>query len=138
MSTILTASQSNLLFRALLANAVFSSVSGAVMLLMAGEIAALTGLTKPAWLAIIGIGLIGFGASLFLHVRRQRIRRVEALAISVMDLAWVIGSVALVVLAPGLLNTLGITVVLVIAAIVLCFFELQALALWKTRAMTAS
>ena len=124
---------SRLLFRALLANGVFSSLSGLIMLLAAGPVAQMIGIAEPAWLRGLGAVLLVFGGSLLLHVYRRKVRRVEAVAISAMDLGWVIGSALLLLLVPELFSATGVVAVLVVAAIVFAFFELQAYALWKAR-----
>ena len=133
MTTSITKVESPLLFRALLANGVFSTVSGLLLAVLAGPIAELIGLQQVTLLRVIGVGLIGFGASLMLHVRRSRIRGAEAVVISALDLGWVLVSVALVVFAPGLFSTQGIVAILAVAAVVFAFFEMQAVALWKLR-----
>lgn len=131
MSEQLTSTDSGLLFKALGANGLFSLASGLVMTLGAQPIAGFLGVGNHFWVLGLGIMLIGFGLSLLLHYRRQRVSRAEAVAISVMDLGWVIGSAALVLLAPDLFSREGIIAVVAVAAVVLIFFELQALALWR-------
>lgn len=130
---IVTADQSSLFFKALLANGLFSTSSGLTMLLFSKPIAARIGFDQPQLILGIGVMLLLFGGSLLFHALRKRIRRVEALAISAMDLGWVLGSALLVLLAPQLLNPTGITVVIALAVVVFSLFELQAFALWKVR-----
>lgn len=133
MSVQVTASESKLLFRALAANGTFSTLSGIIMLSFPTSLANLTGIPDKRWLVAIGAGLVIFGGSLLLHAYRKQIRRAEAIAISAMDLFWVLGSVALVYAAPELFTRSGVIGILTVAAIVLGFFELQAYALWKLR-----
>ncbi len=126
-----TRDTSPLLFRTLAANAAFSGLSGLLLALAPSSIAAWLGLPGNVLLAPLGLMLIGFAALLFFYVRRQAIRRVEALVISALDLGWVLGSIALVLFAPGLFSGTGVIAVLAVAAVVLLFFEGQALALWR-------
>lgn len=133
MHNKITPAQSALLFKALLANAVFSSLSGVLMLILSAPIATLVGLPQPLWVSATGSVLIGFGAILFLHVRRRRIRRVEAIAISALDLAWVLASLGVVAFLPETFSPTGIITIVAVALIVLGFFEAQAVALWRTR-----
>ena len=129
----ITRTDSGLLFRALLGNAVFSGVSGLVLLLAAAPVAAATGIQPPGVLMAVGIGLIGFCVLLLRHVRREHITRAEAVLISALDLGWVLGSIGLLVLYADLFTPTGYIAVIAVAIVVLLFFELQALALWQTR-----
>ncbi len=129
-----TTNDSRLLFIALTANGVFSTLSGLTMLLFSGALANLIGLSEPRILLGLGVGLLLFGGSLLLHRYRNSVRKSEAYIISLMDLFWVIGSIVLVVVAPSIFSSAGIVVVLAVAAVVLTFFEMQALALWRMRA----
>ena len=51
-----------------------------------------------------------------------------------LSVALVVGPVALVLAVPELFSAPGVAAVLVVAFIVLTFFDLQVYALWKTRA----
>lgn len=133
MSHEITGSQSRMLLRALMANGLFSSVSGLVLLLFASAVAGRIGLSEPTWLTGTGLVLLLFGARLIQIGRSGRVSRAEAIAISVMDLAWVVGTVALALAVPGLFNTAGVAAVITIALVVLIFFDFQAYALWKSR-----
>jgi hypothetical protein len=131
MGKQLTFGDSRLLFRALGANGLFSLTCGLIMVVAAGPVSAFIGLENVYWTLGLGVMLVLFGASLLLHFRRKKVSRIEAVAISVMDLGWVIGSAVLVLLAPELLSRAGLLAVIAVAVIVLLFFELQALALWR-------
>ena len=124
---------SSLLFRVLLANALFSGISGLILLFAAGAVSRLIGFENPQLLMALGAGLLVFSFLLARHVRRQRIGRTEAIAISIMDLGWVLASAGLLLLYPDLFSPAGVVAIIAVAVIVLVFFELQALALWKTR-----
>lgn len=132
MSRQITGNQSRLLFRTLLANGIFSATSGLILLLFSGPVAARIGLAEPAWLVGTGLVLLLFGARLVRIGQAGSVQRMEAIAISAMDLGWVVGTVALALAIPGLFNTTGVWAVIAIAAVVLMFFDFQAYALWKT------
>ncbi|GAB4197174.1 MAG: hypothetical protein Tsb002_31120 [Wenzhouxiangellaceae bacterium] len=107
--------QSGLLRSALLANTVFSTSSGVVMLLGADRIAPWLG-AIPAWLiTATGVMLLGFAAMILYVVKNTKPSL--ALGISALDLGWVIGTAPLVFI-PGLLTQPGGMAVLIIAAIV--------------------
>jgi hypothetical protein len=136
MATRVTATDSKLLFTALAVNGTFSAFSGIIMLSFPTALAIFIGVPDQRWLVAIGAGLVLFSASLLLHAYRKQVRRAEAIAISAMDLAWVLGSVVLIYVIPDLFTRSGITVILTVAGIVLVLFELQAYALWKTKNRT--
>jgi len=131
MNKQLTRQDSKLLFRALGANGIFSLICGVAMTATAAPLATWLGVPNHYWILGLGIMLIGFGASLLVHFIRKRVSRAEALAISGMDLAWVVGSVVLLLLAPDFLNRDGLVAVLAVGIVVAVFFELQAVALWQ-------
>lgn len=108
-------SQGQLLSHALRANAVFSALSGTVLLIGAAPLAPHLGRLPPWSLAVIGAGLLAFAAVVWLTAARPRPAR--ALGVSVLDLAWVAGTVPLA-LATELFTPAGSTTVLVVAAVV--------------------
>ena len=112
-----------LLKRTLLVNGVATAMTGLLALLGAPWLPAVLGPTSPRLLAVIGIGLLGFAAVLIVQARRPRIERRVAWAIAVMDIAWVLGSLAVV--EVGVLTTLGNLIVAAVAAVVLVFAILE-------------
>ena len=131
MSRQLTDNDSKLLFNAFAANGLFSLSCGLAMTVFAGPVASLLGVSGPGWILGLGIVLILFGGSLLVHFRRKRVSQVEAWMISAMDLGWVLASAVLVLLAPEFLSREGLIAVVLVGVVVLAFFELQALALWR-------
>lgn len=104
-----------LLRGALLANAAFSTLTGA--LLLSGHDALVEWIgAVPAWvLTGIGAGLLGFAAWVAWVTRRPT--PVRALMISALDLGWVVGTVPLA-LASDLFTVSGVGTVLVVACAV--------------------
>ena len=112
-----------LLKRTLLVNGIATAMTGLLALLGSPWLPAVLGPTSPLLLAVIGLGLLGFAAVLLVQARRPRIARRMAWAIAVMDIAWVLGSLAVV--EVGVLTTLGNLIVAAVAAVVLVFAILE-------------
>ena len=119
----LTKPSSQLLKKTLLANALFSDLCGFMLLLGASTIAPLIGFNSPIILAVIGVGLMGYGAWLFLNARRAVPSLAQVQIAVAADVAWVIGA-ALVILL-GVLNTTGNWILAGVTDVVLCFAILQ-------------
>lgn len=102
----------------LLANAIFSSLCGLSMVLAAPTLAAWAGLPGPLPLWILGPGLLLFAADLLHQASRPQISRSRALTTTLADLGWVVGSAALLLGWPELLNGAGRIAVIVVAVVV--------------------
>jgi hypothetical protein len=101
----------------------FSTVlCGLALLAAPGTLAALLGVSAPALLAVVGGGLVLYAAGLFWTARRRPIPDAAWAAI-VLDLGWVVGSVALI--EVGVLSPIGTGLVALVAAVVLIFAVLQ-------------
>ena len=121
-----------LLQYALKANSLFSAVSGLVLALGASWLAPVIGV-GPGWLyRAIGVGLALNALGLWHNASRAEINLTEVWWAVVMDWLWVIGSGALVVLAPTI-TTAGVWIVLIVALIVADFAVLQGLGIRKLR-----
>jgi uncharacterized membrane protein HdeD (DUF308 family) len=83
--------KTHLLRRALMGNAVFSTLSGLTVLFAPGWLLRILGLSPDVSLVILGIGLIVFAASLVISARRQHLKRSDTWIAVLMDLAWVLG-----------------------------------------------
>ncbi len=112
-----------LLRSTLVINGVSTALCGLTLLLAPGRLANLLGVSPPALLAGVGAGLVLYAAGLFWTARRQPIPGAAAWAAIVLDLGWVLGSVALVEL--GILTSIGAGLVALVAAAVLVFAVLQ-------------
>ncbi|MDX1617651.1 MAG: SRPBCC family protein [Balneolaceae bacterium] len=111
--------------KALLANALFSSASGILLILFHDYAAQLFGAadTHPFW--ITGLLLLLFALSVFVEVRRQRLTNI--LIIILQDGLWVLGSALLLVLQPFGLTAAGYWIIGVVAVVVLFFGAAQSL-----------
>ncbi len=113
--------QTRTLRTALLANALFSTLSGLTCIVLSRAVAEFMGTGEPLVYRIIGLGLLGFAGFVTWTGTRHHIDTVAAALISIADFAWVAGTVVLIVLAFAPLQTAGMLMLLVIAAIVLTF-----------------
>jgi len=104
---------------ALRANATFSAVSGLTALLWAIPLAGWMGGFSPWILLALGPGLLLFALLLIVETRRARPVPSAALAISIADLAWVVGSAVLLMVAGPALSAGGAWTVIVVALVVL-------------------
>lgn len=121
-----------LLRRALKINGCFSTLSGIAILSAHHNLVSLLGLPERANLYGLGAALLLFAASLFWIASRDTIRLAIASVIILLDLAWVAGSVP--VMLSGWLSTPGIWIVGVVADIVLFLAALQFYGLLRFRA----
>ncbi len=117
-------SEQPLLIRALRGNAIFSSLSAASMLLGSGWVTEQLGLGSPAPVYAVATFLLLFSLQLASIVRNGRIRQWEIGAIIGGDIAWVLGSVVLVVIFYRSLTSAGVILIDLVAMVVL-FFAIQ-------------
>jgi hypothetical protein len=112
-----------LLRRTFLVNGIATAMTGALAVVASPWLPAILGRTSPAVLAIVGAGLVVFAGVLLTQARRERIDRRVAWAITVVDIAWVLGSIVLV--EAGVLTLIGNLIVAAVAAVVLVFAILE-------------
>ena len=116
--------ESSLLTRALLANAAFSGICGALIVVFDERIvSALTQVDHQLW--PLGMMLIAFSASLTWFATRRSVSSAWVTSVIAADLAWVVGTVVLLVGWSELLSTAGIWALSIVGALVLLFAELQ-------------
>jgi hypothetical protein len=114
---------SPLLRISLRANAAFSATCGVTLLVASDTLASLFGVPDPTLLGGLGLNLVVFAAALVFLASRETIRRPLAMAVVWLDLAWVAGSVP-VLLAAGL-SSAGNWAVVIVMDVVLTFAVLQ-------------
>ena len=113
----------NELKKALLANAIFSILSGIIFLLFSKEIADLFDLQVNSIFKYIGLTLVFFSATI--AYENYKLRRPFVLWIIVQDLLWVLGSIILVIFKPFAISTSGYFIIIGIAIIVLYMAIIQ-------------
>ena len=137
----MNASSDRLLRRTLWGNAIFSVISGAVLVAFAGPFAALAteaplsvgGLDLAIVFELLGVGVMVFGALAGWAASRETLPRGWARTIFVADVAWVAGS-ALVLLLPAPWSAIGIAGIVVVALIVADIAVLEYLGLRRLSA----
>ena len=112
-----------LLKKALTGNAVFSVVSGVAILFANRWLVKFLGLPDNVSLALLGISLVVYALLLWLNAQKAKIKITGAWVAIVMDVVWVIGSYALIVVVPFSVG--GKWVVALVAELVLAFAVLQ-------------
>jgi hypothetical protein len=109
---------------ALRANAVFSAISGLIIVFAHAQVLQWLGLSDISIVAL-GIGLMVFSAYLFWMSSRQALQRELVTGVIAGDWAWVAASVALLVFKGGMFSTLGLFLVIDVAVVVMVFAIMQ-------------
>ena len=118
-----------LLRMALQGNALFSVVSGMIILAMNRTLVGFLGLPSNASLTALGIGLIAYAGWLLWNARRDKIKIAGAWIAVVLDMVWVLGSYVL--LFAVRFSTGGKWAVALVAEVVFLFGVMQWLGLRK-------
>lgn len=137
----MTASSDRLLRRTLWGNAVFSVISGVVLVALARPFAALAteaplsvgSLELATVFQLLGVGVVAFGAIAGWAASREPLPRGWAQVVFAADVAWVAGS-ALVLLLPAPWSMVGIAGIVVVALIVADIAVLEYLGLRRLSA----
>ncbi|MEM7409136.1 MAG: hypothetical protein AAF430_02740 [Myxococcota bacterium] len=129
-------SDQRLLKGALLANAAFSTCSGAASLLFADALGEFLGGIPGSELMGLGVGLLGFAGFVFWLSRRDVVPAALGWGVVAGDVAWVLATVPIV--ASDALSRGGDWLALGIADVVLLFAILQGVGLWRSRSLTGS
>ena len=90
-----TSDKQKLLRRALQGNALFSVISGALILAINRTLVEFLGLPSSASLTPLGIGLLVYAGWLLWNAKREKIKIVDAWIAVALDMVWVVGSYAL-------------------------------------------
>jgi len=121
------ADHSRFLRRSLQLDGIASGLCGAVLLLGAKPISALFGLSTAAIARVVGGLLVVYAVALVWNASRSTVSRGEALLAVALNVAWVLGS--LLVVVDGPLTLIGNAAVAAVAAAVLGFSVLEVLGL---------
>lgn len=110
----------------IIANGIFSALSGLALILFEGLITDLFGIEYT--FAMTGVSPLVFAAFVFFTVLRNQIKRKLVWAIIWMDVAWVVGSIIVVIL-PLSISTVGIWMIAIVALFVadFAFFQYKGL-----------
>lgn len=107
------------------ANAIFSLLTGIGLLFAPGYATRLVFIAQAGWepvvLRILGIGLNLFGLGLILMARNRFVTKGQVMFITAMDLAWVLGSLLLLIIHGPLFTSVGQAVIIFVAGCVAVF-----------------
>jgi len=117
--------RSTLLRRTLQADSAVSLLAGLLLIADAAPIAAFSGLPWPLALEVIGAGLLGYAAVMFLGARRASIDQRLALGCVIADTAWVAASALILLAGWPQLTTAGFWAVLALADVGALFAVLK-------------
>ena len=117
----------NQLQKSLLINAIFSGLTGILLVVFNKNIASLFGTSNTATFWIIGLALIFFAAIIIYEIKRQK--PIGVLFIIIQDLLWVSGSIVLLIFQPFDISITGNGIIAVVALVVLFMGMNQAKAL---------
>ena len=106
---------------ALLANALFASATGSLILIAPATVVALLGIAYHPFLTVIGAGLVVFALDLAHQATRGRIQTWRAAYATVLDLAWVAGTVVVLATQHHVFTTTGVVLIAAVGALVLGF-----------------
>jgi hypothetical protein len=132
-TTVSSQSNSTLLRNALLGNSLFSGGSGLLSLVFSSLLSPLLGLTSPVILVILGIGLMLYAVILFRISRATQVSRNGVRLAVVLDVAWVLGSVVLLLSNWLPFTDAGQWIIVIIADVVAVFAVLQFIGLRKMK-----
>ena len=122
---------SSLLRNTLRADAAVCAVAGIDLVAFSGMAADLLGIARGATLPIVGVGLIAYAAYLIVASRREPLSLTEAWAFATGDLLWIAASAALIAFGP--LSASGKWMVGAVAVVVLAFAEFKMLGIRRIR-----
>jgi len=125
--------QSSLLKKAFRGNALFSGLSGLVAVLGARPLARFSGIEMPAVFIALGIILIIYGIDLWWISSREPIDHRFAWAAIILDILWVVGSVAVLLIGLPELTVGARWAVFFLAEIVAFFAILQFIGLRRAK-----
>ena len=128
--------RTHFLRRSLQLDGIASGLTGVLLLLGAGPISALIGLSEPTLPRVIGALLAVYAAALLWNAARARVSRGETVAAVVLNAGWVLGSIAVIEFGP--LTMLGNVAVAAVALAVLAFAILEILGLRRLRGAEVS
>ncbi|WP_299160640.1 hypothetical protein [uncultured Tenacibaculum sp.] len=120
----------NKLQNALKINALFSGISGILLIVINQQIAKIFGTNNNTLFWIVGVILIYFALTIWYEIKRQR--KLAVIWIIIQDYTWVLGSIFLIIFKPFQITKTGSLVIGIIALIVLYMGVNQMINLNKT------
>ena len=121
--------------RALLADGVVSGLTGLLLVAAPGLIAGIIG-TSSVIVASVGVSLLLYGFFLVRNARRESPSRAEAAGAVALNVAWLLGTAAVVV--AGVLTREGNWALILVGDVVLVFTALEVVGLRKMSGVAAA
>lgn len=121
----------NKLQKALSTNAIFSVIYGLGLILFHKSIAKIFEVNSGTVFWIVGIGLLLFSLSIFIEIKKQRVKSVKKIILQ--DYVWVFASALMLVFRPFDISNIGNSSIAIIALIVLLMAINQSKALAQTK-----
>lgn len=121
--------------KALAYNAIFSLLTGFLLVVLYSTLSDLFEIKNELVFIIIGVGLLLFSAGVTFVIVKQS--PTLTLLIILLDVIWIIGSIAIFLFAPFGISNMGNYIILVVAFIVLCMAIKQSMALAKVDSINA-
>jgi hypothetical protein len=132
-TTAVQTDRASLLKNAILGNATFTFISGLVLAIASNPIAEIMGVEDYTVLFVTGLILIPYAFFLYRVATQEPISSQFAITAILLDIAWVIGSILLLVSELVPLTTVGKWGVAIIADIVALFAVVQYLGLRRVK-----
>jgi ribosome-associated toxin RatA of RatAB toxin-antitoxin module len=107
----------NTLQKHLTANAIFSTLTGIIVLVFEEKVEQIFNVEPSNFFPILGILLIIFAITIVVEIKKQR--AIPVLWITIQDMLWVIGSIVIVIWNPFEVSTEGNIIIGVVAFVVL-------------------
>jgi hypothetical protein len=123
--------RTSLLTKVLRADGAFAVLSGTGSILGANLIASLLDIRTPIFLVVLGIVLLAYGGMLLYFAGREMENRQIARAAIALNVLWVIGSYAGLLLGFFSVNATGKWAIALVAEVVALFALLEIYALWR-------
>ena len=111
----------SLLTKVIRADGLFALLSGSILLIGAGPVADLIDLAQPSAVMVVGVVLLGYAGMLLYYASRESHNRLVAQIAIVLNLAWVVGSYAGLLLGLFPVNTTGMWAIAIVAEVVFMF-----------------
>jgi hypothetical protein len=125
---------SDLLRRTLRGNSIFSIISGLLFTFGAAPIASFLGIPDTSLIiAILGIVIVGFAAFLWMMTAKPVVNRQFGVIVFIMDVAWVVASLIILMTNTFSLSTEGRWAILIVADIVAVFAIFEFIGLRRLR-----
>ncbi len=109
----------------LLVNAISSGATGLLLALFPGMAAGIFGVTESVYFVEAGVFLILFAAFVLYVATRKPISVKSVMMVTTLDLLWVLGSMVAVFMLAGIVTTIGIILIVAVAAWVALMAFLQ-------------